>query len=77
MRGIPGTITQYGIENTVAPVPSPSPAQYIVKVTYRDGTVAVLTNEGKPYSADEVDTIVGSLNNPEIKASLSVTKVLI
>jgi hypothetical protein len=83
MRSIPGTITEYGIENTeglhwhVETAPSSSPRQCIIKVTYRDGTVSVLTNEGRPYTEDEADAIVAYLSHPSIKASSSAIKVTI
>jgi hypothetical protein len=87
MRSIPGTITEYGIENRLAAeravrvaqernIPD-TPESFIIKVTYRDGTVSVGTNEGRPYTEDEADVIVASLSHPSIKASTSVIKVKI
>lgn len=81
MRGIPGTITQYGIENTIKPVAAVQPPQsdqYVVKITFRDGTVSVRTDIGNnPYSEAEADSIVRSLNGPGIETSWTVEKVKI
>lgn len=61
MRGIPGTITQYGIENVG------KPAQYIIKTTYTDelgpDIISVITGDlGRALTSEQADQALQRLD---------------
>jgi hypothetical protein len=77
MRGIPGTITQYGIENVGKPA---KPDQFIIKTTYTDelgpDIVNIITGQHSyPLTSVQADEWLDRL--ARIYPGLGVVKVQI
>jgi hypothetical protein len=72
MRSIPGTITQYGIENTVKPA---SPGEFIVKVTSDDAsfkTIVYIGEDLRPLTEESANELLDFFADADLITAVKV-----